>query len=83
MNDVTSIFPEIVFEYNKSFIFGIVKINITVEDRKAVDKARNYKHIITIKVFTKEFNIVIKSPSIGHYNMDNNCITDYVHRKHW
>lgn len=78
------VFPEVIIEYKKSFMFGIVRIEVIIEDRKTEDKCRKYKHMINITVFMKKFYIVTRSPSIGHYNMNNDVITDHDRlRKYW
>lgn len=72
--DSIDVIPIVIAEYNKNFLFGLVKLNIYVEDRKAQDKTRNFKHVIFIKILWREFHIILRSSSEGHYNLNGTDI---------
>jgi hypothetical protein len=73
--DSEDVFPSTIAEYNKNFLFGLVRINIYVEDRKSKDRDRNYKHVITLKILWKEFHVILRSSSTGYYNLNGLDIT--------
>lgn len=70
--------PELIFEYHKKWLFGLIKIDVVVEDRKTPDEIRRYKHQFTVTVFGKEYCAVTRSDSIGHYRMDKICPEDKI-----
>lgn len=59
--------PEIIHEHRKSFLFGLFKVSIIVEDRKAADPTRNFKHMINFSFLKYKYAIIIRSSSEGSY----------------
>ena len=62
----------------------MISISIRVEDRKSKNPVVKYKHYIDVKIFTKHFHVVIRSPSIGYYDINGVSVMDNEEmKKHW
>lgn len=83
INKTSDGMPIILFEYQKSYLFGLVKISLVVEDRRPdiVEMIGKYKHQIYFKFFNKEISIVTRSTNgIGTYRIDNETVlTNSLH----
>lgn len=66
-------FPAVVFEYERSYLFGWIRIKLLVEDRRPdlAEMIGKYKHQIYFKLFWKEVSVVTRSTSgPGSYSID-------------
>ena len=63
--------PVTLFDFNKSLLFGLVRINITIIDQKAKNPARRYKHIFTVNVFGKNYISILRSSTEGFYSIED------------
>lgn len=74
-------FPVELYSLDKSYLFGLVKIKIMVEDRRPdiANMIGKYKHQIYFKFFWKEISIVTRSTSgVGTYRVDGKTVITSV-----
>ena len=62
--------PEILYEHSQSFLFGLVKLSIVIEDGHTEDLTKRYKHMLTFKVLGNEYSVMLRSPTLGAYRFN-------------
>lgn len=71
------VFPTTLICKTYKYLFGLVKINVTIEDRKAQDPSRNYKHLIEVKIFHLfTMYVILRSSSTGYYKVNDIDLID-------
>lgn len=61
---------EVIFEFNKSYLFGLFKFDITVADAKQDSGKQEYKTYIRIMFFTTILDFTVTSDHLGFLSID-------------
>lgn len=73
--------PETVFEFNRSYLFGLFYFSILTEDRKPpLDSYYKYKTLINVRFFWFRFSYIVKSINPGLYYHNGKSL-DIVEQK--
>ena len=62
--------PVQIYDYRKSYLFGLIKVRITITDQKTKYTDRRYKHMISFQIFRNKISCVLRSSSQGIYTVD-------------